>query len=112
MPTFEENKEMIATTRLTVHPEKRKEFFQTIGSLTQRIEKERGCQAYRIYADTGDENTLIMVGEWETRASWDAHRRGSNFAVLVGSVLVLSIKTSVDFKLLSKVAGIEAMSTT
>jgi quinol monooxygenase YgiN len=101
---------MISTTRLTVHPEKRKEFFQTVRTLSKRIKKETGCRAYGIYEDTGDENTLILVGEWESKANWDQHRRGDNFAVLSGSVHLLSIPKSVDFKVLLEVAGTEAMS--
>lgn len=110
MPNFDVPDETVSTTRVKVHPEKRKEFFQTLGSLTKKIRKERGCNTYRIYEDTGDENSLILVGEWETRASWEEHRKGTNFAVLVGSVQVLSVRNSIDFKLLSRVAGIEAMS--
>jgi quinol monooxygenase YgiN len=108
MPKVDQRR-LVSTMRLTVHPEKRREFFQTIGSLAKRIRKEKGCREYGMYEDTRDENTLILIGDWETDSSWDDHRRGDNFAVLVGSVHLLSIPASVDFKVLLQIAGIEAM---
>jgi quinol monooxygenase YgiN len=100
---------MIATTKLTVMPERRKEFFQTIDPLTKRIQGEKGCLNYRLYAETGDENSLILIEEWDAEANWNTHRKGANFAVLLGLVTVLSIPSKVEFKLLSQIAGNEAI---
>lgn len=108
MPTVYQERDYVSTLRLTVHPEKRREFFQTIGSLSKRIRKEKGCRDYGIYEDTRDENTLMLVGDWENESSWEAHRRGENFAVLLGSIHLLSVPASVDFKVLLQIAGIEA----
>ena len=107
MPKVDQHR-LVSTMRLTVHPEKRREFFQTIGSLSKRIRKEKGCREYGIYEDTRDENTLMLVGDWENESCWEDHRRGDNFAVLIGSVHLLSVPTSIDFKVLLQIAGIEA----
>jgi quinol monooxygenase YgiN len=110
MENTEKDKVTITTTRVTVRPEKRKEFFQTVTPLIRRIEKEKGCLMYRLYEEAGDENSLILVGEWQTPVNWEDHRKGNNFAVLHGSVTVLSIQTKIDFKLLSQIGGVEKMS--
>ena len=112
MLTLTRQRQLVSTMRLTVHPEKRREFFQTIGSLSKRIRKEKGCRDYGIYEDTRDENTLMLVGDWENESSWDEHRKGENFAVLLGSVHLLSIPASVDFRLLLQLAGRESMADT
>lgn len=100
---------LVTTTQVTLRPDRRKEFFQTITPLTERIRREKGCMNYRLYEEAGDENSLLLVEEWEAEARWNEHREGENFAVLLGLVNVLSIKAKIDFKLLSQIGGNEAI---
>ena len=97
-------KVMIATTRVKVLPQRRKEFFQTITPLTQRIRKENGCLDYRLYEEAGRENSLVVIEEWAGESHWNEHRKGNNFAVLFGLLNVLSVGSKIDFKLLIQVA--------
>ena len=97
------------TTKITVLPERRREFFQTIAPLTKRIRGEQGCLNYRLYEENGDENSLILIEEWEAETYWQAHRNGNNFSVLLGLVTVLSVPSKIDFKLLSQVGGNEVL---
>ena len=99
----------VNTTRVTVYPENRKEFCQTIQSLLAPIRNEKGCLKYSFYQETGDENSFVLIGEWETRADWDKHLQSDDFAVLLASVMLLSRRPNLDFKLLSYVAGIETV---
>ena len=98
---------LVTTTHVTIRPERRKEFFQTIAPLTERIRREKGCVNYRLYEEAGAENSLLLVEEWEAEARWNEHRNGENFAVLLGLVTVLSITDKIDFKLLSQIGGNE-----
>ncbi len=109
MPNIDKKRVMVTTTKLTVRPESRREFFQTIAPLTKRIRREKGCLNYRLYEETGDENSLILIEEWASEANWQEHRKGDNFAVLLGSVSVLSIPAKIDFKLLSQIGGNEVI---
>jgi quinol monooxygenase YgiN len=99
---------IISTTRVTVKPEKRKELCLTITSLIDLIRNENGCRAFRFYGEVGDQNSFSLVGEWETRDAWDKHLTSDNFAVLVGSLRLLSNRSEVSFKVLSHIPGIEA----
>jgi quinol monooxygenase YgiN len=105
----EVEKMMIATTRVTVLPESRKEFFQTISPLTERIRKEKGCLNYRLYEEAGHENSLVVIEEWAGESQWEEHRNGHNFAVLYGLLSVLSIPSKIDFKLLTQVSEPERL---
>lgn len=98
---------MIAQTKLTVLPEHRKEFFQSIGTLSERIRNEEGCINYGLYAEAGDENSFMLIEDWEAEAQWVKHRTGENFSVLLGLVAAVSITGKVDFKLLSRIGGNE-----
>ena len=98
---------MIATTKVTVLPQRRKEFFQTMTPLTRRIREENGCLNYRLYEEAGQENSLLVVEEWAGETHWNEHRKGDNFAVLFGLLNVLSVASKIDFKLLMLVADVE-----
>ncbi|HEX3100409.1 MAG TPA: antibiotic biosynthesis monooxygenase family protein [Pyrinomonadaceae bacterium] len=101
---------VVTTTKIFVRPERRKEFFQTLAPLVQRILSEKGCMDTRVFEETGKENSLILIQEWDSPDSWNDHRAGENFSVLLGLVMVLSIPSKVDFKLLSRIGGNEVIS--
>lgn len=109
MDNTEEGNLIVNTTRITVRPEHRKELCQTISSLIDLIKSEKGCLAYRFYQEAGDENSFILVGEWESRADWDNYLHSDDFAVLLGSIMILGSRSDTDFKLLSPVAGMETV---
>ena len=100
---------MIATTKITVRPERRREFFQTIVPLTIRIRKEKGCLNHQLYGEMGDENSMILIEEWESQSRWNEHRKGKNYSVLIGLVSVVGVQAKTDFKLLAEVGGNEEM---
>ena len=91
----------VSNTAITVHPENRREFFQTVSTISDKIRREKGCLSFRLFEEAGNENSLLLVGEWDDRSYWDQHCEGENFAVLHGSVQVLSIKSKIGHKLLS-----------
>jgi quinol monooxygenase YgiN len=109
MKTSEPSGELISTTRITVSPENRKELCLTINTLLDLIRHEEGCRACRFYGEADDQNSFVLIGEWETRAAWNKHLNSEHFAVLLGSLRLLSNRTQIDFKLLSHVAGTEAL---
>lgn len=90
----------VSNTAITVPPEHRTEFFQTVSTISDKIRREKGCLSFRLFEEAGNENSLLLVGEWDDRTHWDQHCEGENFAVLQGSVQVLSIKSKIGHKLL------------
>ena len=109
MTTLEHNGEIISTARVIVPSDHRRELCLTISSLLDRIRQEDGCREYRFYGEEEDQSSFVLIGEWETREAWDQHLKSDNFAVLLGSLKLLSDHPQVDFKLLSHVNGIEAI---
>ena len=104
-----ESASVVVNTRVSVRPENRKELFQTISSLLDPIRREKGCRMYRLYEEAGDENSFLLIGEWETRDDWDKHFRSDHFAVLLASIMILGRRAELDFRLLSHLAGMEAV---
>ena len=107
---IESNGEIISTARVTVASVHRRELCMTISAILDRIRREPGCHSYRFYRESDDANSFLLIGEWETREGWDRHLGSDTFAILLGSLKLLSVHPDkVDFKLLSHVNGIEAI---
>src|ERR1700750_765053 len=109
METVRRDDAIINLTRINVRPENRKELCQTIMSLLEPLQREKGCLAYHFYEEDGEENTFVLIGEWETPRAWHEHLKSETFAVLLGSISLLCNNTQTDFNLLSHSAFIEAM---
>ena len=100
---------IVTTTRITVSSANRSELFQTVLTLLTPVMNEKGCLSSRFYLDTADSNSAMLVEEWDTQEDWDNHLQSRDCAVFLGAVSVLCRPASVEFKLLSYVAGIEAI---
>lgn len=96
---------VVCTASISVRPENKKELCLTVASLLNPIRREPGCVACRFYSEAGDENSFLLMGEWENRESLNQHLESKNFAVLMGSITLLAKVSTVDFKLLSEFAG-------
>lgn len=90
---------IVTTTTLSVQPEKRTELFQTIGVLIDQINRAKGCVMFRHYVDASDENSLLLLAEWETDSDLNNYLRSNNFAILRGAITLLSTRCT-DFKAL------------
>ncbi|HEX7772118.1 MAG TPA: antibiotic biosynthesis monooxygenase family protein [Pyrinomonadaceae bacterium] len=85
------------TTKITVQPEKRTEFFQTIRRLLAPLKNARGCRTLDFYLDAADENSTLLVSEWETERDLNNYLQSNDFAVLRGAITVLGVR-SIDSK--------------
>lgn len=109
METIGRDNVIVNTARIIVDPEHRKELFQTFQTLLGPLRREKGCLAYRFYQEAENENSTVLIGEWETEEDWDNHLRSDDFAVLLGAITVLSSTSNIDFKILSYKAGLETV---
>jgi quinol monooxygenase YgiN len=94
---------IVNTTRIKVSPEHWVEFLQTVCPLLQPIRKEKGCMAYSVFVDAVDENSSLLVGEWQTHDDWSNHLKSDDFAILMGAITVLGSPNCIEFRLLSSV---------
>ena len=83
---------IVNSARITVKPEKQREFLQTIKQLLDPINSAPGCVAFNVYVDAVDENSSLLVSEWETEADLNRHLGSNDFAILRGAIVALSIR--------------------
>jgi quinol monooxygenase YgiN len=75
--------------KIRTKPYKKDEFVASVGSLSSRILKENGCIACNLYADSEQEDTFVVVSEWNIREAMDVHFQNENYEILIGSARVL-----------------------
>lgn len=80
-----------------MQPEKRTEFLQTIGRLIDPSKGARGCRSFDFYLDATDENSTLLVSEWDTETDLNNYLDSEDFAVLRGAITVLGLR-SIDSK--------------
>ena len=91
MPAGRESSVIVNTARITLKPGKQKEFLQTVTQLLEPIKSAKGCVSFHVYIDAVDENSSLLVSEWETEADLNRHFGSDDFAVLRGAVAALCI---------------------
>lgn len=101
---------IISSVKVTLRPENRLEFFQTISQLIAPIQAARGCRAFRFYVDIADENTSVLISEWESESDFDQHLHSNDSAILRGAINVLSVRSD-EFRGVSLRHRVETHST-
>ena len=85
---------ILKTTKIIVRPEKRVELAQTIGRLLGPIKDVKGCRKISFYLDAVDQNSSLLLSEWETESDLERYLRSNDFAILRGAIMVLSVGTT------------------
>jgi quinol monooxygenase YgiN len=100
---------LVATIRLRISQEDRKELTQTLSSLSNTIKDQKGCRSCRVYRQLNNDDAIVLIEEWETRDDWDSHLRSTEFAVLHGAMKLVNDPTAVELALLNRVGGMELL---
>ena len=101
---------IVTTTRMVVPIENRKELTQTISLLLNQSRTAWGRLSSRLYSEIDSEDNYVLMEEWESRAHWARYLKSDDFAVLFGAINALSNTAQLEFMLLSRIAGMEAIS--
>ncbi len=96
---------IVNTSRISLRPEKRHEFFQTVRRLVDPIKRTKGCLTFRCYVDSSDENSSLLMGEWETESDFNSFLHSEDFAILQGAITILSTETTDYRALITQVFG-------
>jgi quinol monooxygenase YgiN len=93
--------------KIEIKPYKPEEFVKSMRSLSSSIRKEKGCFDFSVYQDSDNENTYLVVGEWETRQAMEKHFQTHEFELLIGAARVLGETFSMNIAEVSKTGGFE-----
>lgn len=89
--------------------EKRTEVMQTLLSMIEPTEKERGCLSCHGFRDIEDKNGFGLVAKWETRGDLDEHIKSDRFSVLLGTKSLLCEPPHIEIHTVSHSEGMETV---
>ena len=97
--------------RITMNalPEKGKEVMQTLLSMIETAEKEKGCLSYDGFCDIEGNPVFNLIEEWETREDLDRHIRSERFSVLLGTKSLLAKPLEMKIHSVSHSEGVEVV---
>lgn len=81
---------IIVKITINALPDKQKEVMQTLLSMIETAEQEKGCLSYAGFCDLEDDFAFSLVGEWATRKDLNRHVRSEKFSVLLGTKSLLT----------------------
>lgn len=100
---------IIVTLRMTVQPDMRYAFMESIRGMLEPTRLERGCISYCLYEDIENKNTFTLVEEWKTRDDLEKHVRTDNYRRLLDLMDLLSEPYELRFSTVSQTAEMELM---
>jgi quinol monooxygenase YgiN len=79
----------IANVALRVRPSKRPEALSTIRQLMRTMRSWPHCEGCRFFTAVDDDNSLILVSEWNSREALEQLLKSQEFLVLRGMRMLL-----------------------
>ena len=103
---------IIFRTTMNVFLDKRTEVMQTLLSMIEPTENERGCLSCHVFRDIEEKNVFSLIEEWETRKDLDDHIKSDRFSVLLGTKSLLCEPQQIEIHTVSQSEGMEVIHAT
>ena len=100
---------IVATYKMTTSLLTRGTQLSMIRLVSGPTRDEKGCLSVCLYRDTADENSFVLLEEWESRDDLERHIRGENFGKLLLMMDTLSEVPEVSFCRICRKAGLKAI---
>ena len=89
--------------------EKRTEVMQTLLSMIEPTENEKGCLSFHACRDIEDKNGFDLIVQWKTREDLDHYIRSDRFSVLLGTKSLLCEPPQIEIHTVSQSEGMEVI---
>ena len=98
---------VIVIVKMNVLPVKFLELKQTLLALSGPTREENGCLSHGVFQDIENEDSFMLVGQWESRKDLDDHMGSDRFAVLMGTRSLLSCPPEITINTVSHSSELE-----
>jgi quinol monooxygenase YgiN len=100
--------QMIQTVmRIMVLPESRADALELINSIIERIRVSAGCISYGVYQDLLDENSLMILEQWQSKAALDQFICSDEYRSILAMIELANQSPEISFYALSKIGEME-----
>lgn len=98
---------IIATVKIMPAREKRRELLDILQSVKGRVLAEAGCLCCCIYEEHGDENGVLYVEKWQSRAALEHNLKSSSFGKILEAIELSAREPEIDFHDVAETMGLE-----
>jgi quinol monooxygenase YgiN len=77
---------MMIIAKLTIKPERAKDFIEAAKDIIQKSNTETGCSYYQLFQDPYDNSKFVFVEEYKNQAAVDAHFAAEYFKAFGPSI--------------------------
>jgi quinol monooxygenase YgiN len=91
---------MMITAKLSLKPDKIKDFIVAAREMIEKSNKESGCNSYQLYQDPYDNSKFIFVEEYKNQSAVDTHF-GTDYFNAFGPKISDLIEGPAEIKILS-----------
>jgi len=98
---------IIFSLRITVSPAKSNEVLDTLRLLAGPTSVEAGCIRFGFYEDLSNENTFLLMEEWESEKDLDRHIRSEDFRKILAVMDTAVERPEIKFVKVLNTAGME-----
>ncbi len=103
---------IIVRFKMQVISKNRNEVLNAVKSISQEIKEEDGCMDIFVFQNHNDEDELIMIEAWKSRALLKKHWKTLNFSALLGAQKLLIQPPDVEIYSVAKTQGLEEIEKT
>jgi quinol monooxygenase YgiN len=89
--------------------EKRTEVMQTLLSMIEPTQKEKGCLSCHLFRNLEDNNIFSLIVKWKTRENLEYHIKSDRFSVLLGAKSLLCEPHRIEIHTVSLSEGMETI---
>jgi len=100
---------IIVMITMNVFLDKQTEVMQTLLSMVEPTENERGCRSCHVFTDIEEKNVFSLIEEWETRKDLEDHIKSDRFSVLLGTKSLLCEPPQIHIHTVSHSEGMETV---
>ncbi|MEJ2657445.1 MAG: antibiotic biosynthesis monooxygenase [Desulfobacterales bacterium] len=100
---------IIVSITMNARQEKGTEVMQTLLSMIEPTENERGCQSCHVLLDIEDQNVFYLIEKWQTREDFEDHITSYRFSVLLGTKSLLCEPLQIVTHTVSHSEGMDAI---
>ena len=98
---------IIVILRLLVPPEKLSDAVQVIHSIIGPTEADPDCMLCRLYSETEDNDSLVLLEEWTSQEGLERHIRSNDFRKVLTMMELARERPEIKFVRVSNTAGME-----
>ena len=101
----------MASLRVVVPKKKWHEVLKTLRPLLAPTRVRQGCLDCRLYQDVEDENTFLLIQEWESQEALESHVFSDEYRKILAAMDLAAEKPEVMFHTVTRTAGMEFIRT-